>query len=175
VGRLVIVAALVLLALPANAPADALRDCIYDHELDRSYSLSELKQAIDEIPADHDEYGLCREILAGAMHAGPDRVEDAPASTSVPPEEQAQRDEDARELAAITGDAGGDPPGAGPERASPGPDRAADRDGRDTLDLASGGKLPTPVLLGLVALGLVTIAAAVATWRERPRSPSAMQ
>jgi hypothetical protein len=109
------------------------------------------------------------------MHAGPDRVEDAPASTSVPPEEQAQRDEDARELAAITGDAGGDPPGAGPERASPGPDRAADRDGRGTLDLASGGKLPTPVLLGLVALGLVTIAAAVATWRERSRSPGAMQ
>jgi hypothetical protein len=168
VVRLAVVAALALLILPATASAGPLRDCTYDHDLDRRYPLSELRRAIDEIPTDQDEYGLCREILTGAMHAGPEGGGGPPVAVgagptgSGPPDEQAQRDQDLRDLAAITRDAGSDSPGAGP-------DRAADR---GAFDLASGSKLPTPVLVGLIALALVTIAAGVLTLRERPRSPS---
>jgi hypothetical protein len=165
VARLVIAVALALLALPSTASADALSDCIYDHELDRRYSLAELKQAVDDIPTDHDEYGLCREVLTNAMHGGPESGDDAPPSPPASPEEQARRAEDARELAAITRQAGGDPPATGPER-------AADRDRGGALDLAAGDTLPTPLLVALVALGVVMVGAALAALRERPRSPS---
>jgi hypothetical protein len=173
VGRLVIVAALVLLALPATASAGALRDCIYDHDLDRSYSLSELKRAIDEIPAEHDEYGLCREILTNAMHERPDDGGSAGPSAPGAPGNKAQPDEgeDSRGPAAITREAGGGDAGA--DYARPGPERATHPEGLDgTFGLASGSRLPTPLLLALIALALLTAAGGVVALRERSRSPS---
>ncbi|MFN2617244.1 MAG: hypothetical protein ABR581_08990 [Thermoleophilaceae bacterium] len=73
---LLIPAALLALALPATAHASstsAITDCAQDGDLDHHYSNSELRQARANLPSDLDEYSDCREVLSGAITAGSGR------------------------------------------------------------------------------------------------------
>jgi hypothetical protein len=62
-----------LLALPglAHASGDAaIKDCANDGKLDKTYSTSDLADAIANLPADVDEYSDCRDVLRRAQLGG---------------------------------------------------------------------------------------------------------
>ena len=61
-----------LLALPALAQAsgtDVIRDCYDDGHIDGNYSQSEYQSAADNLPSDVDQYGDCRDVIAQAQAA----------------------------------------------------------------------------------------------------------
>ncbi len=65
--------ALILLALLACAPAQALGDSIdvlddcQDGRLDKKYPAKDLRDALEDMPADLDEYTSCREVIRSAQ------------------------------------------------------------------------------------------------------------
>jgi hypothetical protein len=160
---------LALLALPAGAQASALSDCVQDNDLDQHYSNSELQKALDNLPTDSDEYGNCREILAGAITSGSDKgggrpSESGPNGGPLSGKEQAQRNKDNADLAAIAGDSSGDPRtpsvDVGGETVEPG--------SNGLFDLASASNgLPMPLLLALIALGVLAIVGVLVALRGR--------
>jgi hypothetical protein len=160
--------ALAALALPATAHADALTDCTRDNDLDRSYTNSELRKALDNLPTDSDEYGNCREVLSGAIHSGSDKGA-RPSNTGPngePPSstEQERRVKDNEALAAIAGDSTGEPRAprvdVGGETVEPGSD--------GLFDLASASNdLPLPLLLALIALGVLAVIGLLVALRSR--------
>jgi hypothetical protein len=160
---------LALLALPAGAQASALTDCIQDNDLDQHYSNSELQKALDNLPTDSDEYGNCREILAGAITGGSDKGGGRPRDVGpngepLSAKEQAQRSQDTKDLAAIAGDGSGDPrtPSVevGGETVTPG--------SNGVFDLASASNdLPTPLLVALIALAALALTGVLVALRGR--------
>jgi hypothetical protein len=157
--HLFLLGALALLAFPAGAQASPASDCARDGKLDRQYSNSELKNALDDLPTDVDEYGDCREIIGAAIQNDSDKGEGRPSSTGpdggpLASDEQTARVKDSQELAALAGDGGGDPVApsvdVGGETVKPG--------SNGLFDLASASNdLPVPLLLALIALGLLAI------------------
>lgn len=155
--------------MPASAQASPVTDCAQDGKLDRQYSNSELRKALDNIPTDLDEYGDCREIISGAIQNDSDKGEGRPSSTGsdggpLGPEEQSARTKDNEELAAIAGDGGGDPPApsveVGGETVKPG--------SNGLFDLASASNdLPVPLLVALIALALLAIVGGLVALRTR--------
>jgi hypothetical protein len=158
-----------LLVLPAGAQASALSDCIQDNDLDHHYSNSELQKALDNLPTDSDEYGNCREILSGAITSGSDKGGGRPSDTGpkggpLTAKEQAQRSKDNADLAAIAGDATGDPRApsvdVGGQTVEPG--------SNGLFDLASASNdLPVPLLLALIALAVLAITGVLVALRGR--------
>jgi hypothetical protein len=167
VTRLLALAVLVLLALPASAMADPVRDCARDGDLDKQYSNAELRNALDRIPGDLDEYSNCREVISGAIAGGSDKGGNRPTAGAaggqpVTPKEQEARNKDNQELSAITADPESNPPSVdvGGERVEPG--------SNGLFDLASSSNdLPTPLLVALIALGLVALLGALVALRDR--------
>jgi hypothetical protein len=169
VRNLLLLGALALLALPATALADPVTDCARDNDLDRRYSNSELRDALDELPTDSDEYGLCREVIGGAIRSGSDKgggrpSDKGPDGNGLSPDEQSRRANDSDELAAITGDGGGDPrvPSVevGGETVKPG--------SNGVFDLASASNdLPTPLLIALIAMGVLALTGVLVALRGR--------
>ena len=164
-----VLGALALLMLPAAAQADPLTDCARDNDLDHKYSNSELRDALDNLPTDSDEYGLCREVIGGAIRSGSDKGGGRPSSTGpdggpLSAKEQAQRDKDNAALSAIAGDADADPRApsvqVGGETVQPGSD--------GLFDLASASNdLPAPLLVALIALGVLAVAGVLVALRSR--------
>jgi hypothetical protein len=158
--------ALALLLLPAAAHASALTDCTRDNDLDHTYSNSELQKALDSLPTDSDEYSNCREILAGAIHDGSDKGGGRPKDTGPNGEplsaaEKAKRAKDGAALASLTG-SNRQPPrvDVGGQTVQPGDD--------GLYDLASASNdLPVPLLLALIALGLLALTGALVALRTR--------
>ena len=157
-----------LLVLPAAAQASALTDCVNDNDLDRSYSNSELQKALDNLPTDSDEYGNCREVLAGAITSGSDKGGNRPGDTGpdgqpLSPNEQSNRQKDNEALASIAGDNGS--PRApsvdvGGETVEPGDN--------GLFDLASASNdLPTPLLVALIALAVLAVTGLLVALRGR--------
>lgn len=73
--KLLIAAALLAVAmlLPSAAQASSsavIRDCAQDGHLDHHYSNAELRQARDNLPSDLDEYSDCRDVISGAITSG---------------------------------------------------------------------------------------------------------
>lgn len=166
VPKLLALAVLALLALPAGAMADPVADCARDGDLDKQYSNAELRKALDRIPGDLDEYSNCREVLAGAIAGGSDKGGNRPTAgadgSPLPPGEQAARDKDSTDLAGITGSPEDNPPNVevGGERVEPG--------SNGLFDLASASNdLPVPLLVALVALALVALIGGLVALRER--------
>jgi hypothetical protein len=167
--KVVLLSALALLALPAAAVADPVTDCARDNDLDHKYSNQELRKALDNLPTDSDEYGLCREVIAGAIHSGSDKGGGRPRDTGpngepLSPKELAQRSKDSEALAAIAGDASGTPRtpsvDVGGETVEP------DSDG--LFDLASASNdLPMPLLVALIALGALALTGVLVALRTR--------
>jgi hypothetical protein len=167
--NLSVLGVIALLVLPAGAQASALTDCISDNDLDQHYSNSELKKALDNLPTDSDEYGNCREVLAGAMTSGSDKGGGRPKDSGPNGEPLSAKETDARgkdnaELAAIAGDGDADPQtpslNVGGETVEPG--------SNGLFDLASASNdLPAPLLLALIALALLAVTGVLVALRGR--------
>jgi hypothetical protein len=155
------------LALPAGAAANPTMDCNNDGDLDRAYSNSELRRAIENLPTDLDEYSNCREVLTNAITGGSDRGGHRPTagssgSPAVAPEEQTARSKDTEDLAAITANPEESPPSVqvGDEKVKPG--------SNGLFDLASASNdLPVPLLVALIAIALVAVIGGLVAMRER--------
>jgi hypothetical protein len=169
VRNLFLLGALALLVVPSAAQAaDPVVDCARDNDLDHRYSSSELRDALDNLPTDSDEYGLCREVISGAIHNDSDKGEGRPSSTGpdggpLSSKEQGSRAKDAKDLEAIAGDGGGDPVtptvDVGGETVTPGDD--------GVFDLASASNdLPTPLLVALIALALLAVTGVLVALRS---------
>ena len=166
--NLSVLGVIALLVLPAAAQGSALTDCVRDNDLDRNYSNSELQKALDNLPTDSDEYGNCREILAGAITAGSDkgnnRPDDSgPGGEPLSAKEQADRQKDTEALAGIAGDNGS------PRTPSVEVDGETVEPGDNGLfDLASASNdLPTPLLAALVALAVLAVTGLLVALRGR--------
>lgn len=167
--NLSVLGVIALLVLPASAQASALSDCVADNDLDKQYSNSELRNALDNLPTDSDEYSNCREILAGAMTSGSDKGGGRPSDTGPNGEplsgtEQAERGKDSESLAAIAGDGDADPQSpsldVGGETVEPG--------SNGLFDLASASNdLPAPLLVALIALALLAVTGVLVALRGR--------
>jgi hypothetical protein len=175
---LLLAALLVLLAFPGQAsagPLQVIKDCNEDGQLNRNYSNKELRKALDNLPSDIDEYSDCREVIGAAITSGADKGGNGGSNgggaggaggggaTPVSPEEEAARAQDQADLQALTApDSREDTPPVevGGEKVKPGSD--------GVFDLASASNsLPTPLLVALIALGLLAIAGAVVALRGR--------
>jgi hypothetical protein len=169
---------LVFPALAQAAPEDPFLDCDYDGDLDKRWSNSELRRAIDQIPSDRDEYANCREILKNAITSGSNRPDNPSGNGSggggdasgggsggggsINADEQNARANDGGELEAITGDTGNAKPevNVGGEQLEPG--------SNGLFDLASASNdVPVPLLLALIAIGLLAVAGGVVALRDR--------
>jgi hypothetical protein len=164
--RLLVLAVLAVLALPGGALANPIIDCSDDGDLDEPYSSDQLRRALDRLPTDLDEYSNCREILSGAITGGSDRGGNRPTAgadgSPLPADEHAARTKDTADLQAITSDPEENPPSVkvGDERVEPG--------SNGLFDLASASNdLPLPLLVALIALGLVALIGGLVAMRER--------
>ena len=168
IRNLSVLGLIALLVLPATAQASALTDCVRDNDLDGHYSNSELQKALDDLPTDSDEYGNCREILAGAITSGSDKGGGRPKDTGPNGEplsanEQTQRSKDNADLAALAGD-NGDP--STPSVSVGGETVKPDDNGLFDLASASNG-LPTPLLAALIALAALAVTGLLVALRGR--------
>jgi hypothetical protein len=166
VPKLLVLAVLAVLALPSVATANPVMDCARDGDLDRNYSNAELRKALDRIPGDLDEYSNCREVIAGAFSGGSDKGGSRPTAgtdgSALPAREQAARDKDTADLAAIADNPEDNPPSVevGGERVEPG--------SNGLFDLASASNdLPVPLLVALIALVFVALIGGLVALRER--------
>jgi hypothetical protein len=166
--RLLVLVVLALMALPGGAMAQnrAIADCNDNGVLDKKYTNKQLRQAIEDLPTDLDEYSNCREILSGAITSGSDRGGGRPTlgadGSPLPPDEQTARTQDNADLAAITADPEKSPPSVdvGGEKVEPG--------SNGLFDLASASNdLPVPLLVALIALALVALIGGLVAMRER--------
>lgn len=160
----VLAAAFAVLALPASAAADptaVVRDCAADGTIDGKHSDADRRAALSKIPADLDEYSDCRAVIAASIGGG---VKATAAGNG------GGGGADGGSGGAVAGTAGGK---GAPKTAA---ERAAAERRRAATELALGERrvgprsagvlkasetangMPTPVLLALIALGLLGIA-----------------
>lgn len=177
-----------LLSLPAFAQAsgeDVIRDCNEDGTLDGNYSQEELRDAEENLPSDIDQYGDCRDVINQAQADASRRRAGGGASGSAGGGDQSRRggslkpgqgnpafetksgayannqeDKDAYDKAVADAARGGALPGG---LAIP---AAGD------FKPANSGGLPLPVLLALVAIGLLVAATTVLVARKRLPLPT---
>lgn len=167
-----LVAVFAALALPATAmasPAAVVQDCADDGALSGNHSNADKRAALGQIPADLDEYSDCRAVISGSISNGSGNAAAPKASTAAnstagssqdsadqaaaddasttTPEEAAQKAAKMRKRASVAREI------ASAERAV-GPRTAGVLEASDT---ANG--MPLPVLLALVALGLLGVGA----------------
>jgi hypothetical protein len=169
-----LVVAFAALALPAGAAADpsaVVRDCAADGTVDGNYSDSEKRAALKQIPADLDEYSDCRSVIGASLGGGPKagaskngRDGGAAASGSAAAKAAARkrkaRAEKRKKQRAGTEVALGD--------------RNVDPRNGDVFQAAdTSNGLPMPVLLALIALGLLAAAGGVMALGKRNPSLAA--
>jgi hypothetical protein len=166
------------LALPALAHADPQRDCAGDGDLDKNYTNSQLRKALDDLDTGLDEYSNCREVIKAAIASGSDKRSNGGGGGSggggggsggggggggeVTPGEQQARANDNAELEALTGDSKDKEPEVivGGEQVKPG--------SNGLFDLASASNdVPMPLLLTLIVIGLLAIAGGLVALRGR--------
>jgi hypothetical protein len=172
--HLLLLAAFVALAAPGVAsasPRQVLDDCNDDGALSRQYSNSDLRKALDNMPTDLAEYSDCEEIISAAISGGSDKGQGRGSpgqgvggAGAADPGEQAARAQDATDLEAITS-------GAPDDRKKPTiqvGDQSVEPGGNGLFDLASASnELPTPLLIALIALGLLALAGGFVALRGR--------
>ena len=164
--QLLLLAVLALPALPAPAFASAdqaIRDCTLDGRLDRDYSDAELREALDNLPSDLDEYSDCRDVFTNAIQGGSDRGggvgSPGVGGTDPAGEAAAQAGDQAELAAAVQSD---DEPTVDVGGTSLKPDSSGFFDLGDAAN-----EVPLPLLLALVLLGLLALASGVGSLRER--------
>jgi hypothetical protein len=151
--RIALIVAVLLLAVPATAIAsgdDVIEDCADDGELSRTYSQAEYKKALQDLPADLDEYTDCRATIRRARLRGAQgKQNSAPATGPKRKISKHKRDKIKRRLDSGLASAG--PLRIGDSLVKPG-------------SLHSSSTIPTPLIVVLVlaalgAAGAGTIAA----------------
>jgi hypothetical protein len=165
-------ATVALFALPAIAqasPEQVIRDCAKDGKLDQHYSLSDLKKAEKKLPTDVDEYTNCRDVInqaevqgsggnnQGGSHGGGSGGSGGGGSGSGP--SASASDVNALNHAKDTG-------GQAPSLTLHG-EKVIPGSGGVFKTAGAANDLPTPVLLALIALGALTVAAALVALRRR--------
>jgi hypothetical protein len=175
--RLVLTALIALLAVPAAAGAsvDAIYEDCQNGRLDKRYPKGELREALENMPADLDEYTNCRELIRaarddrkGAGGAGPGSVH-----------------EDSDDFGALPAGEGGLP--LGPDGKPIDPRGIAEPQERQELDRARAGvgrpeqvagvspgkhdaDLPAPIIALLVLTAGATLALVAPRLRDLVRS-----
>ena len=175
-----------LLSLPAFAHAsgeDVIRDCNEDGTLDGNYTQQELRDAEENLPSDIDQYGDCRDVINQAQADGSRNRGNGSGGSggggqsrrggSLKPGQgnpafetnsgayaNNQDDKDAYNRALADAARGGALPGG---LAIP---AAGD------FKPANSGGLPVPVLLALVAVGLLVAVTTVLVARKRLPLPT---
>jgi hypothetical protein len=158
-------AATALLAVAAPAFADPVSDCADNGSLDGSYSNAELRNALNNIQADLDEYSDCRAQISGAIKSGGSGPSASsslnPAAGSSPAAVAAAKKKRAAKKAAA-------------ERkrkkkiaeiAAAAPDTATKGVALQAADTSTG--MPTGLVLALIALGLLALAGGILTLGRR--------
>jgi hypothetical protein len=172
--HLLLLAAFAALAVPGVAsasPRQVLNDCNDDGALSRQYSTNDLRKALDNMPTDLAEYSDCEEIIGAAISGGSDKGQGRGSpgqgvggAGAADPGEQAARAQDAADLEAITS-------GDSDERRKPTiqvGDQSVQPGGSGLYDLSSASnQLPTPLLIALIALGLLALAGGFVALRGR--------
>jgi hypothetical protein len=171
-SKLIVCMSLLLLALPAMAQAssfDVVKDCQDNSHLDRKHSRKDLQNAQANLPTDVDEYGNCRELIAAALNAGVDKGKgrggggghaggSAAAAAKQSKHEAAAKAADA---AALDKQKGHKPRvSVGGKTVEPGDN------GLFNLASANNG-MPLPLLLGIIAAGLLAILGGLAVLKRR--------
>jgi hypothetical protein len=172
---------LVALAAPAFAyasPAGVIRDCADNGRLDQHYSNSDLQNAQKNLPSDLDEYSDCRSVIAGAITGGSDKGggrdsgggpsggagasrahKTAAAGKAARAQERAARARNKAALKALTGSGSKPSLSIGGKTVEPG--------GNGLFNLASAANgLPLPLLLALIAVGVLTAVGALYALRR---------
>jgi hypothetical protein len=171
--RLLVLVITLLLATPGLAHAangkKVIRDCTDDGRLQGKYTQRDLRDALDSIPSDVDEYTNCRDIIRRAAVSGAggangtgefggfqDAGTDPYAAATA--EERKEIDKVRRE--------GGAPVGLADDKgkltgAVVSPAEVARRTGQGSTDV------PTPLLIAGLLLTLAALAAAAPTFRTR--------
>lgn len=163
------------MALPAVAqadPDDVVRDCAADGTVDGEHSDADKRAALNRIPTELDVYSDCRSAIrasiggspkaggssGGGGGAGTTAAAAAKAERAKRRKARAERREKKREATeAALGD------------------RKIDPRNPDVLQASNTSNgLPTPILLALIALGLLGAAAAVIALNRRNVGPAAM-
>lgn len=173
--HLLLLAAFVALAVPGAAsasPRQVLDDCNDDGALSRQYSNSDLRKALDDMPTDLAEYTDCEEIIGAAITGGSDKGQGRGSpgqgvggAGAADPGEQAARAQDAADLEALTAGASED---NGKKPTIQVGDEAVKPGSNGLFDLASASNgLPTPLLVALIALGLLALAGGFVALRGR--------
>ena len=159
---------LVALAAPAMAyasPDAVIRDCADDGDLDQHYSNSDLDKAEQNLPSDLDEYSDCRSVIAGAKTSGSDKGGGRGSGSggggpTAHAADTARRAGDQAELEALTKN------GRKPRLEIGG--RTVEPGSNGLFDLASSSNgMPLPLLLALIAVGLLTAGGALYALRRR--------
>lgn len=174
--HLLLLAALVALAAPAAAtatPNQVIRDCNDDGVLSRDYSNSDLRKARDKLPTELVEYSDCEEIIGAAITGGSDKGQGRGSpgqgvggAGAADAGEQAARAKDAADLDAITSGAGSGSGRGGPEVQVG--DESVEPGTNGLFDLSSASnQLPAPLLIALIALGLLALAGGFVALRGR--------
>jgi hypothetical protein len=164
---LVLLIALAAPALAYASPDAVIRDCADDGDLDHHYSNSDLDKAEKNLPSDLDEYSDCRSVIAGAKTGGSDKGGGRDGGSggggggaSAQATENAARAQDRAELDALTKN------GKKPKLEIGG--RTVEPGGNGLFDLASASNgMPLPLLLALIAVGLLTAGGAFVALRRR--------
>jgi hypothetical protein len=144
------------------SPGQVIHDCADDGTLSGRYSNAELRNALDSLPADLDEYSDCREVIGAAIKGGSDKGDRGGDPAAISPREQAAREADARALERIVSDRDGASAAieVGGKKVRPG--------SNGLFDIASGSnELPTALLVALIAIGLLAVSGAIVALRGR--------
>ena len=169
--NLLLLTALAALALPALAHADPQRDCAADGDLDKRYTNSQLREALDNLDTGLDEYSNCREVFKAAIASGSDKRNNgepgggagggaAGGGGELSADEQQARANDSAALEALTGSDTKPEVNVGGEQVQPG--------SNGLFDLATAtNSVPTPLLLTLIVIGLLALAGGLVALRGR--------
>lgn len=161
---LIVTAALCLLAAPiAHASyRDVIKDCAEDGVLDKKYSDAELTKAKKKLPADVNEYSDCREVIGAAIggagkHGGGGGGGTTPGA---PPADAAQAKDQQDLKGLVNGGAKKPKVKVGDHLLAP---------GKNGLFRPASARndLPLPLLLALIAIGIVALLGAAYALRRR--------
>lgn len=162
-----------------------IRDCADDGSLSKQYSSKDLRGARDNLPAELSEYSDCRSLIAAALKGGSDKGggRGSPGSGvngagAADPGEAGSRAQDASDLEALTGsgaDGGAGAGGTGSGSSGDGQGPSVNVGGEEVepgsgglFDLSSASNdMPTPLLLALIAVGVLALAGGIFALRKR--------
>jgi hypothetical protein len=149
-----------VLAVPATAQASykqVIQDCAEDGVLDHHYPTKDLVKAKKHLPSDLDEYSDCREVI-GAAIGGPGRPHKGGGGGGGIPPAKAAAAQDHKALAQATGR---DKPKVriGNRKVEPG--------SNGLFNLSGSNGLPLPLLLSLIAVGILATGGGLYALRRR--------